>query len=112
MSLPLLYAPPDSDQAWKSWSFNHAAIHYTLIGAVGTQKNNHTLAQYLLDPMDLNDLGMWLYQHQSMHNQMNAALGTQGYDLLSYDITDPEQLQTWLNLNGDEHVRFSQILGV
>jgi hypothetical protein len=70
------------------------------------------LAQYILDPMDLNNLGFWAYQHQSSHNQLNAVLGTEGYDLLSYDFQDPDELKEFLRLNGDEHQRLSAALGV
>lgn len=112
MSLPLLYAQPSNDAAWSAWSFNHAAIHYTLINVVGVQKQNYTLAQYCLDPLNRDGLGYWLYQHQIMHNQLNGVLGSQGYDLLSFDWNDPGELQQWLQMNGDEHVRFSAALGV
>jgi hypothetical protein len=62
--------------------------------------------------MNPDDLGMWNYQHQVMHNQLNAALGTQGFDLLELDWQDPDQFTEWLRLNGDEHTRLSAALGV
>lgn len=74
--------------------------------------NSMPLAQYILDPMNPNDLGMWNYQHQIMHNQLNALLGTQGFDLLSLDWQDPAQFAEWLRLNGDEHTRLSAALRV
>lgn len=70
------------------------------------------LDQFQLDPMDLNNLGLWIFRHQLMHSEINAILGTQGYDLTSLDWTDPDQLAEWLRLNGDEHVRISAALGV
>lgn len=112
MSLPLLYAQPNNDAAWSAWSFNHGAIHNTLIGVIGVQKQNYSITQYCLDPINRDSLGYWLYQHQTAHNQINLALGTQGYDLLSFDWEDPDEFQQWLQLNGDEHLKFSTILGV
>ena len=111
MSLPPLYALPTDPASWQSWSFNHAAIHYTLVFAAQQQKNQ-SLLQFQLDPVDPNDLGLWLYNHQTMHNQLNLLLGTTGYNLLELDWQDPDQLQQWMQWNGNEHLIFSQKLGV
>lgn len=70
------------------------------------------LQQFQLDPMDPNNVGLWLYNHQFMHNQMNQVLGTSGFDFLDLDWSDPDQLQEWLRLNGAEHQRISAALGV
>lgn len=102
MGLPLLFAAPTSPDEWRAWSFNHAADHYGVISDIARLKTEN-LTQYLLDPMDPTDLGMWFYEHQLMHNEANAVLGTQGYDLLSFDWQDPDQLAEWLQLNGSEH---------
>lgn len=111
MSLPALYALPRTADDWRAWSFNHAANHYDWIQSAQTQKNQQ-LAQYKLDPLDPANLGLWLYYHQAMHNQVNALLGTSGFDLLELQWDDPDQLQEWLQLNGDEHQRISAALGV
>lgn len=111
MGLPLLYVRPTSPDEWRAWSFNHAANHYDFIFAAAQQKNQN-LSQYILDPMDPDNLGMWLYQHQEMHNQINAVLATSGFDLLGLDWDDASQFQEWLRLNGDEHIRLSAALGV
>ena len=112
MSLPYLYARPDTEDDWMSWAFNHAANHYDWIPAVGTRKGITGLQQFVLSPIDPNDLGMWLYNHQVAHDQINAALGTSGYNLLELDWKDPDQFAMWLRQNGDEHVRISAALGV
>lgn len=70
------------------------------------------LTQFILDPMDPDNLGMWFYQHQEMHNQVNALLATTGYDLLSYDWDDPDEFAEWLRLNGDEHTRINAALNI
>jgi hypothetical protein len=112
MGLPLLYKRPDDEDSWQAWAFNHAAIHYSIIGAIAEQKAQ-ILTQYMLDPLDQDKLGYWLYQHQVMHNQANAALSLPaGYDLLGLDWTDADQFDQWLQLNGDEHQRWGGMLGV
>ena len=111
MSLPQLYAMPQTPGDWQAWAFNHAAGHYDWVRAALEQKHQQ-LVQYQLSPLPFENLGLWLYQHQSMHNQINTVLGTSGFDLLELDWGDPDQLQEWLNLNGDEHVRIAAALGV
>lgn len=111
MGLPSIYIQPESEDEWTAWSFNHAGNHYDILQAAFTSKGQN-LNQYILDPMNPDDLGTWLYQHQVTHNQINALLGTQGNDLLNLDWRDPEQFASWLRLNGDEHVRISAALGI
>lgn len=112
MSLPALYEIPEDPEDWDAWSFNHAAIHYDIFGAL--QKNPKFVGaqQFLLYPIDSNNFGIWLYYHQTMHNQANLVLGTTGYNLLQLDLKDPDSVQEWLVLNGDEHQRFNTALGV
>jgi hypothetical protein len=116
VSLPQLYAVPDDDEEWRSWAFNHAANHYDWIPAIYVLKASTvpagSLTTFLLSPVDQNNIGIWLYNHQIAHNQANIALGTKGYDLLSFDWSDEDQFSEWLRFNGDEHVRISAILGL
>ena len=110
MSLSALFAMPEEQSAWPDWSFNHAALHFDIVRLLTAQHNVTGLDQFILHPMDLSNLGMWLYQHQVMHNQANAALGTTGYNLLVLDWRDSDQLREWLFLNGSEHQVFAQNL--
>jgi len=111
MGLALLFAQPTDQDSWASWAWNHAANHVDWIAAVQDQKSKN-LTQFLLSPLDPNNLGMWLYQNQESHNDVNAALGTQGYNLLDLDWKDEDQFATWLNLHGEEHQRISAALGI
>lgn len=111
VSLPYIYFQPQTQDDWTKWAWNHGANHYDLVAAVQDQKNQQ-LQIFVMSPVDPDNLGLWLYQHQTMHNQVNAALGTPGYDLLSLDWDDPDQFAQWLRLNGDEHQRLSAALGV
>ena len=74
--------------------------------------NVKPLTTYQLSPVDPDNLGVWLYQHQIMHNQINLVLGTSGYNLLSLDWQDPDQFQEWINENADEHQRICAALGI
>jgi len=70
------------------------------------------LEQFILDPMNPDDLGFWLYLHATTHDQLNQVLGTSGFGLVDLDWQDPDQFAEWLRLNGDEHTRFCTALGV
>jgi len=111
MSLPFIYSQPETPDDWTAWSFNHGANHYDIIQAAFVSKGDN-LTTYIMDPMDRENLGTWLYQHQILHNQINQVLGTQGFDLLTLDWTDEDQLAEWLQLNGSEHQRLSAALGI
>lgn len=112
MSLPYLYKIPQDDDDWRSWAFNHGAIHFDWVPALQSQKKVTGLQQFYLSEIDPNDLGMWLYNHQVAHDQANAALGTTGYNLLSLDWRDPDQFAEWIRQNGDEHQRIGEALGL
>lgn len=116
MGLPALYAQPDNAASWRAWSFNHAANHVDLVAAGAAYQRAHNtnfaLDQFILDPMDPDNLGMWLYQHAAMHDQLNRVLGTSGFGLVDLDWKDTDQFAEWLRLNGDEHTRFCTALGV
>jgi hypothetical protein len=112
LSLPYLYSQPKSQDDWRAWAFNHSANHYDWIPAITAQKNIVGLQQFLLSPIDSEEMGMWFYNHQVAHDQANAALGTSGFNLLELDWKDESQFAEWLRLNGDEHIRISGILGI
>ena len=116
MGLPQLYVQPNDASSWRAWSFNHAANHVDLIAAGSAYQRTHgtnlPLEQFILDPMNPDDLGMWLYLHATMHDQLNQVLGTSGFGLVDLDWHDPDQFAEWRRLNGDEHTRFCTALGV
>jgi hypothetical protein len=111
MSLPFLFSQPQDNDQWSAWSFNHAAVHYGWVSAIRSVKGVN-VQQFVLDPVDPEDLGMWLYNHQVAHDEANAALGTKGYNLLELDWKDPDQFAMWIRMNGTEHQRIGAALGV
>lgn len=106
-----LYNVPSTDEERAAWSFSHMAHHrdinqriYTLVKVA--------LPEYILDPIDPNDVGQWEYQHQLMHDTQNQILGINGQDLTGVDWKDQRILAAWIFLNSDEHYQASQILGI
>lgn len=106
-----LFNVPTTDAERAQWSFSHMAHHrdinlriYTLIKVA--------LPEYILDPVDPNDMETWEYQHQLMHDNQNQLLGIQGQDLTGVDWKDQRLLSAWIFLNSSEHFQASNILEI
>lgn len=96
-----------------SMRYNTAAPNVGVTpGLTITAGTGNVLAEYPLYPIDLNYLGIWLYNHQTMHTQMDAVLGIAGYNLLELDWTQPGQLADWISFNVNEHIQACRILGI
>lgn len=106
-----LYNVPLVDSEFLQWSFVNASAHRdinrVIFQLIGTQ-----LDEFILDPFNPNNSGVWLYQHQLMHQQMDAILGIDGFDLLDVDFTDPNNLAGWVFLHASEHVQAADILRI
>lgn len=109
MSVAALFEMPRDTKSLMSWSFAHAA-HHRDINRLIYQTYGRTLAQYALDPFDPDNMETWLHQHQIMHQNQNATLNIQGYDLNSVTWSDTRSLSAWLQANGNEHVQAGRIL--
>lgn len=86
-------AVPDD---WRLWTFNYQDAVHTIDQTL--QSLGINISQYQLDPLPGNDVDNWLARVQQSHNDFNAALGFQGNDLSSVDITDKHQLDAWVDL--------------
>lgn len=115
MALADLYNVPVSQTDLLHWSFVHAAHHYDIVRVIQEQKNL-TLSTFILDPFDPNSdsFDTWLYNHQSMHDQMEAVLrlNVSNFDLSTVDWQDAQALQFWINFNALAHVQAGAILGL
>jgi hypothetical protein len=114
MSLAALYNIPVTQNQLAEWSFVNAAAHADIVRLI-FQNNGQTLDKFVLDPFNPQDedsFQTWLYQHQIMHQQMDAILGIQGYDLLDVDFTNSGLLAGWIASHANEHVQAGQILGL
>ncbi|MDE2099001.1 MAG: hypothetical protein KGL39_17235 [Patescibacteria group bacterium] len=106
-----LYNVPSTQTELEQWSFAHAAHHIDINRAI-YEKTGITLASYVLDPFDLNNPGVFLYQHQLMHEAQNGILEIKGYNLLDVNIKDQSEFAGWIWLVADEHYQAAQILGI
>lgn len=112
--LPALFNIPNIEdmRSVNEWSFAHADHHLQIINALLAQ-DSVVAPVYILDPIPFFDMGAWLYQHQTMHNNNNLVLNTNtGNDLTQLDVSKPEEVASWVWLNASEHRLWANALGV
>ena len=113
MSIAALWNAPVDQVQLAQWSFANAAAHADIIRVV-FERAGRQLDSYVLDPFDPRQDGfdLWLYQHFVMHQQMDAILGIQGYDLTDVDFGDAGSLAVWTAAHAVEHMQAGQILNL
>ena len=110
-AIAALYNVPSTEDELHTWAFAHAA-HHRDINRVIFETLNVFLPEYVLDPINPKDTGVWEDQHQIMHTNMDIILGIQGFDLSQVDFTDKDSLAGWIQLNSNEHYQASNTLGI
>jgi len=108
-AIAALFNVPSTEGELNEWSFAHAA-HHIDINRLIYQKTGAVLQSYVLDPFDPDNAGVWLYQHQLMHQAFDQLLGISGYDLLDVDLKDRNEFAGWIWLNAQEHYQAANTL--
>ena len=106
-----LYNIPGNDFDRAHWSFVHLA-HHRDINRLIYELVHIALPEYIIDPINIDDTGTWEYQHQLMHDNQNAILGIQGFDLTGIDWKKENELAGWIFLNASEHFKAADILRI
>ena len=109
MALAQIEITPQSaaDKAW--FDFAHQDLHRRLIDYLQPIAPDE-LTAFVLDPLDVNTPTA-IYQHQDMHNQLDALLNTPSYDMTVLDWQDQDSRSNWVNDNYQSHLNYSQIVG-
>ena len=102
---------PSMPDSLAVWAFAHMA-HHRDINRLIYQNYRVAVSEYPLDQINTQDMGVWIYQHQEMHNNQNAILSIAGNDLTDVDWANQSELASWIQLNFNEHYQASNILGV
>lgn len=102
---------PNSDAEWAIWGFAHKDSHDLIRQAI-QKKYGVNLDQYVLFPIDRDEIGTFLNNNQQAHDDFNGVLGTRGSDLLEVNLNDAAQKQSWIYLHYQEHYTASNALGV
>lgn len=103
--------PGDDANSLYTWSFAHMA-HHRDVNRVILQQHGVQIPEFELDPIDPKDMGVFLYQHQLMHNAANAVLQVSGNDLLDVDWKNVTERTSWIFLNQNEHLQWTKLLNV
>jgi hypothetical protein len=114
MSLAQLGSVPRTNADLQAWTFANVTSHRDIIAAIMAQKKVQ-LQEFIIQPFDPRDpvnFQAFLNAHASMHQQMDAVLGLQSYNLSEVDWNDQSQLAWWMNTHYTEHEAASTVLGV
>lgn len=104
MALATLFNIPNFSDVDTQSHFSFANNdHHRQIASAVFRLYNIVLPVYLLDPMPMYSLGIWLQNHQDAHNAQNAVLGIAGNDLSDLDLSKPDQISSWIFLHAIEH---------
>jgi hypothetical protein len=111
-----LYNVPTTEEELWTWSFLHAAHHTDIIRTIYQLNSADQLTSYQIDPMPIDTTPIafqsWLDNHQIMHNQMDAVLGINGFDLDSVNWDNLDERAGWVWLQAQEHYQAATILGI
>lgn len=110
-SVATLYNVPSNSEDFSTWSFAHAAHHRDINRRI-YEVTGLTLPDYILDPFDPRDPSVWEDQHQIMHQNFDAVLEIDGFDLSSVNFEDQGALAGWIFLNATEHYQAANILEI
>ena len=100
--LPALENVPRSIDEWNRWAFDHRDSHNRIRAAILTQFGV-SLTDYQIDPINPNNMGLFLQNNASLHGDMNGVLKLQSSDLEDVNLADEKQLEAWVRLHWQEH---------
>ncbi len=102
---------PASDTDWQRWGFDHQASHDAIRTAIQTI-GGPALAPEVIYPIPLSQMRVFLAANQRLHLDMNSVLGQQSSDLEDVDLSDPKQVEAWVNVHYQEHFNAESTLGI
>lgn len=107
-----LFNVPSTQQELDTWAFCHAAHHRDINRRLQELLPSVRITEYILDPMDPQNLSVWLDQHQQLHQQTDSLLGIASNDLLDVNWEDQNERAGWIFLNSSEHYQAANILQI
>jgi hypothetical protein len=110
MALSNLLNSPTDGNSLDVWTFHNADSHAAIISAILAVKGIQ-LTQYLLDPVDEDDMNNWLLRHQQSHTDFTSVLGIGSNDLSSVDWKNDSERDAWIGLHFREHYDAYAALG-
>lgn len=86
---------PNDEASWNRYSFN-LRTEVDRVNAAILAQRNVSLPTYQLDPINWNDVYSWLSAVSQSFIAFTSVLGLQSQDLLSVDLRDVRQRQSWV----------------
>lgn len=111
MAVADLVTVPSTPEELAQWSFAHMAHHRDVIAYI-RRVNKVLLPEYVLDPVDTSPNSAWGDNHQVEHNNNDAILGVDGFDISDVDWKNPDQLASWVWLHYRLHYAEAEASGV
>ena len=111
MSIANIFNNSETPLELAQWSTLHMILHRNLNLAV-LHQHNILLPEFVLDPFDPLAPGVWLLNHQTMHDNIDNIIGLPSYNLLDLNWADPEARQDWLDTHALQMQQETNVLGV
>jgi hypothetical protein len=113
MSIATLLNIPNFQQpaSLSEFSFNNQAEHQKIVQSI-YNKRQILLTLYPLDPIPLSDWRGWFRLHQQAHDDLEAVLGIESFDLSGFDFNNRDEVEAWIRLHFDTHQSAAAVLGL
>jgi len=102
---------PHTDDDWNWFSYQHRLSHDRIRQAIKA-KYGYNLTDYQTDPIDKNNMILFLQNNASLHTDMNGVLHLPGIDLYDTDLTKPNEKSAWVYYHWQEHASAESALGI
>ena len=109
MALATLYNVPTNQNEMNIFSFSNQDEHNKIAAAI-LLRYSTSVPSFVLDPIPIFSMGVWLQQHQLLHNIMNGIAGSNSDDLTDVNFRDQNQLTEWIWIHAQEHYQVSNFL--
>lgn len=93
MTLASLANAPSDVNSMSQWTFAHSDLCLRTIDYLNGKGGNIVMQE--IDPLAPTDVQSFLLRVQSIHNDINGALGISGFDLLDLNINDANSVRSW-----------------
>lgn len=105
-----LMVTPKTPDDWRQWQWAHRVSHDRIREALAAQ--GKTIQSQPLEPFHLGDHKSFLQVNESIHNDMNNALGFQNNNLIDTNWHKHTELAEWIDTHYQEHWAAEKALGL
>ena len=111
ISVAQIFNIPGDDDQFAMWTRVHMIWHRSTLVEI-QRLTAIILPEYLLDPINPNDIDVFLNNHQQMHNDLDAILDISTVDLQNVDWEDETQRVGWFQAHAQLTQQEANKLGI